>query len=222
MSRPKKTATPPKPITALPAATHAYVLQQLYVDQDRDWVIDVIPAVLAWMPGTSNAGSAQPFSFLVDHKVGVGPTRLVKIDLAWTLADLQAQDPSVAERADRMCTGKTAQREHVTELAAYGLTFVAMSVLMPGTRIKHMRKGLAPDILFDVTPGALRGVEAAGRATGGRAALLTIRNGGPATKTTVATKGKAAQLMARSDVAEAHLSLWCAAPQVAIMEQVKP
>lgn len=157
-------------MAALPAATHAYALQQLYVDQDRDWVIDPIPAVLTWISGTSNAEPARPFSFLVDHKVGGGPTRLVRIDLTWTLADLRAQDATVAERADRMCTGKTAQREHVTELAAYGLTFVAMSVLMPGTRIKHMRKGLAPDILFDVTPGALRGVEAAGRATGGRAA----------------------------------------------------
>ena len=42
MSRPKKAATLPKPTAPPPTATHAYVLQQLYVDQDRDWLIDAI------------------------------------------------------------------------------------------------------------------------------------------------------------------------------------
>jgi hypothetical protein len=93
---------------------------------------------------------------------------------------------------------------------------------MPGTRVKHMRKGSAPDILFDITPGALRGVETAGRSTGGRSKLIAIRDGVPATKRRAAEPGKAAQLRARSDVVEAHLSLWCASPRIAIMERVKP
>ncbi len=81
-----------------------------------------------------------------------------------------------------------------------------------------MQMGMAPDILFDLTPGALRGVETAGRTSGGRAALATIRNGTGAP----ARGGKRAQLLARVDLAEVHLSLWCAAPRVSIMERLKP
>ena len=99
---------------------------------------------------------------------------------------------------------------------------VAMAVLMPGVRVKAMNRGSAPDFLFDVTPGAVRGVETCGRSMGGRSSLLQVRNGAPATASRAATVGKATQLLARSDIAEAHLSLWCAAPRIAIMEQVKP
>jgi hypothetical protein len=59
----------------------------------------------------------------------------------------------------RLRAKRSAQREHVTELAAYGLTFVAISLLVPGRRVVHMNMGVAPDLLFDVTPAALRGVE---------------------------------------------------------------
>jgi hypothetical protein len=222
MSKARKAVSPPKPAAKVAVVSHAYALEQLYTDQDRDWVIDAIPAVLAWVPSRSKGRSAAPFTFLVEHTVAGGPMQLVTIDLRWNVASLKVQDATVAERAHRLRTGKTVQREHVTELAAYGLTFVAMAVLMPGTRIKHMRKGLPPDILFDVTPGALRGVETAGRSTGGRARLTEVRNGAPATTNRRAAPGKASQLKARSDVAEAHLSLWCAAPRIAIVEQVKP
>jgi hypothetical protein len=56
---------------------------------------------------------------------------------------------------------------------------VAISALMPGRRVKTMNKGFAPDILLDVTPNALRGVETAGRTKGGRSELLTVRDGTP-------------------------------------------
>jgi hypothetical protein len=219
-ARKAKKAAPVRP--PAPPATIAYALERLYLDQDRDWVIDAIPAVLAWVPGTSKARSAQPFRFAIEHTPAGGPMQIIAIDLTWDVAALKAQDATVEERAERLRTGKTVQREHVTELAAYGLAFVAISALMPGTRVKHMRKGLPPDILFDITPNALRGVETAGRATGGRVKLVAIRDGVPATNRRAATIGKSPQLKARSDVAEAHLSLWCASPRIAIMEQVKP
>lgn len=85
-----------------------------------------------------------------------------------------------------------------------------------------MQMGVAPDILFDVTPAALRGVETAGRSTGGQSALKVVRNGSPATKTKPATPGKASKLAARPDLVEVHLSLWCASPRISIMEQLKP
>jgi len=199
-----------------------YALEMLFADQERDWVIDSIAAVLAWVPGKSKATAAPPFAFPVEHRVG-GVTTTPTIELTWDIAKLEAIVPGLVAHVGRLQTGKTVQREHMTELAAYGLTFVAISVLMPGQKVKTMRKGSAPDILFDVTPGALRGVETAGRATGGRAALRIVRDGTPPIKGNPAgTAGKAADLRARTDIAEVHLSLWCASPCVGMMEQIKP
>jgi hypothetical protein len=79
-----------------------------------------------------------------------------------------------------------------------------------------MRRHCPPDIVLDSTPGALRGVEVAGRATGGNAELRATREG----KTGVI--GKSPQLREMPDVAEAWLSLWCRTPRVSEMYQVKP
>jgi hypothetical protein len=65
------------------------------------------------------------------------------------------------------------------------------------------------------TPRA-RGVEVAGRATGGNAELRATREGKGG------ALGKAPQLREMPDVAEAWLSLWCRTPRVSEMYQVKP
>ena len=194
-----------------------YALEQLFVDQPSDWVIDSVAPMLAWVLSASPAKRRQPFRFEVEHVEGqvVGAAR---IDLRWDEDALERAVPGVVDHARRLREGRSVQREHLTELAAYGLTFVAISTLMPGRRVVHMQMGMAPDILFDLTPGALRGVETAGRTSGGRAALAAVRNG----TGTPARGGKRAQLLARADLAEVHLSLWCAAPRVSIMERLKP
>ena len=87
---------------------------------------------------------------------------------------------------------------------------------MPGRRVISFREGLPPDILFDDTDGAVRGVEAAGRTRGGFGALRIVLEGKKG------APGKRAQLAARTDVAEAHVSLWCIAPPVSMLLQVKP
>jgi hypothetical protein len=46
--------------------------------------------------------------------------------------------------------------------------------------------------------------------------------GKPARGTQAAKTGKAPALLARTDLAEVHLSLWSAKPRAAILEQVKP
>ncbi len=125
------------------------------------------------------------------------------------------------DRVRRFRLGRTAQREHITELAAYGLTFVAISILMPQRRVKTMQFGSAPDILFDDTPGALRGVETAGRSKDGRAALRIVRDGVPTTGSKGGKPGKASALLARTDLAEVHLSLWCASPRLGTLEQLR-
>lgn len=195
----------------------AYALEKLFFDQPADWVIDSIAPVLAWVPGVSPGKRRQPFRFEVECVEG-RVTERVLIELGWDAGALEWAVPGVGDHARRLREGRTVQREHLAELAAYGLTFVAISVLMPGRRVAHMQMGAAPDILFDLTPGALRGVEAAGRSIGGRAKLAAVRDG----TGSPAKGGKRAQLLARADLAEVHLSLWCASPRVGIMERLKP
>jgi hypothetical protein len=192
-----------------------YALEQLFVDQSSDWVIDAVAPVLAWVPVGSPGKRQQPFRFELEHLEGPVVEK-VRIDLRWDEDALERAIPGVLDHARRLREGRSVQREHLAELAAYCLTFVAISTLMPGCRVAHMQMGMAPDILFDLTPGALRGVETAGRSAGGRAALAVVRDGTPA------KIGKRAQLLARADLAEVHLSLWCAAPRVSIMERLKP
>ncbi|MEI9939254.1 MAG: hypothetical protein WDO69_18695 [Pseudomonadota bacterium] len=199
----------------------AYRLERLFVDQDRDLVHDTIAAALAWVPGKGKAKRQQPFRFEVEHISGTRRAR-VQLDLTWDMLALESAVPGLRDQVRRLQTGRSAQREHITELAAYALTFVAISVLLPGRRARAFRNGSAPDILFDITPGALRGVETAGRSGGGKSALLLIRNGTPARAGKPRVPGKASLLADRADVAEVHLSLWSGAPRISIMEQIKP
>jgi hypothetical protein len=136
--------------------------------------------------------------------------------LAWNMAALRSRDPGVTGRAARMRTRKTAEREHITELAAYGLGLVGISVWMPGRRALAFRDYAPPDILFDATVGAVRGVEVAGRSSGGLGGLRAVLEG------TKSRPGKRADLAGRTDIAEAHVSLWCARPSVSLLLQVKP
>lgn len=184
-------------------------------------MVDTIPAVLAWVPGKRRNKAEPPYRFDVEHTLGPA-TKTVVIDLMWDLSALTDLVPGLVDHARRLRAARSAQREHVTELAAYGLSFVAISVLMPGRRVKSMRKGLPPDILFDLTPNALCGVETAGRSVGGRRALVEIRDGAPIRGKERRSSGKASMLRARTDIAEVHLSLWCASPRLSIFERVKP
>jgi hypothetical protein len=189
---------------------HRFRLEDLYRHHDADIVVDTIPAVIAWLPRGKRGGRKSPVAFQVSHEpTRAAPTSPEDIQLSWDLAALAKQDHTVEDRARRYEHGRTVHREHLTELAGYGLALVAIAVLMPGRRVVAVRLGLPPDLLFDITPKALRGVEVAARSTGG---LTTLR----ATR-----RAKAADLMQRADVVEAHLSLWCGRPRVAIHAMVK-
>jgi hypothetical protein len=185
-------------------------LEHLYTQHDPEIVVDAIPAVIAWiLRGIQRR--RHPFAFVVEHEPGGGTARSVEtLELTWDLALLRGYDAEVAERARRLERGHTVQREHLAELAGYGLAMAAIVALMPGRRVVHVRRGLPPDLLFDVTPGALRGVEVAARTRGGRGALSAVR------------RAKEGLLAARADVVEAHLSLWCVQPRVGIHARIKP
>lgn len=194
--------------------SYRYALEQLYVDQPAEFVCDTIPAVLAWVPAATKAGSRQPFAF--ELEVAMKDRASATLALGWSVAALAVWDPLVEDRARWLRDGRSPHREHVAEVAAYGLAMVAISVLFPGRRVVAWNRWSAPDILFDETPGALRGVEVAGRSQGGRGALRVVCEG---SKT---TPGKRAALRDGPDVVEAYLSLWCSRPRVSMMVQVKP
>ncbi len=106
-------------------------------------------------------------------------------------------------------------REDQTKFAAYGLAMVAISCILR-RRVVNVEYFRTPDLLLDTTPGALRGVEVAGRSSKGYAALGQTLEGGPG------EPGKRAKLKARGDVVEAYISLWCREPRVSVWEKVKP
>lgn len=108
-----------------------------------------------------------------------------------------------------MRDGTSPHREHLAEVAGYGLSLCAISALLPGRRIVAWSRYAAPDLLFDVTPGALRGVEVAARSTGGASKLREIE------------AEKSGPLRDDPDVAEAWLSLWCHHPKLGWLLKVK-
>lgn len=195
---------------------HSYKIEQLYRDQRRDFVVDAVPAMLAWL-SSARSGRQRRHGFDIEVKLRAADDPAKEsLLLTWDMGALSDHDAALAERVRRMRSGRTPHREHVTEIAAYGLALVAISVFLPGRRVVSWARHVAPDLLFDATPTARRGVEVAGRATGGRSALHAVRDGRGN------TKGKAAVLREDPEVAEAWLSLWCASPAVSLMVHVKP
>jgi hypothetical protein len=194
-----------------------YSLEQLFLDQDPRLVNHTIAPVLAWVPRSGETHGRTPYTFRLTHQpLASGLETEVDLHLHWVEAALTARVPSVLQDADQMRSGATALHEDVPKLAAYGLAFVAISVLMKGLRVVRFNRFAAPDLITDATPGMLRGVEVAGRTRGGASALRVVRFGDDG------KSGKHFQLLGRSDVAEAHLSLWCSARRVAIVSKVKP
>jgi hypothetical protein len=118
---------------------------------DRDWVIGAIPAVLAWVPG--GGGRRQPYAFEIEHlSASNGRPKKLSLAVGWSVEALERHDPSLRDSVRRMRAGRTVQREHIVELAGYGLAFCAISVLLPGERVVDMERGRSPDFLFESPP----------------------------------------------------------------------
>jgi hypothetical protein len=188
-----------------------YLLEALYEHQDRNWVVDAVPHLLAWVHRAADPQDLQPvvFAMRVARTSGAEP-EVLELALRWRVEALEQHDRGLREKVDRLRRGHTVDRERVAETAAYGFALVAISVLMPGRRVVGMQKMAAPDFLFDDAPTALRGVEVAGRTSGGFAALRAVR------------AEKTPRLIADARIVEAHLSLWCVDPRVSELCMVKP
>jgi hypothetical protein len=195
--------------------SHVYNVERLYDDQQRDFVIDAVPAMIAWLAATRTTRAPYRFEIEVKRDAAARPAN-EELVVAWNLGALAKRDPALNDRVRRLRSGRTPHREHATEVAAYGLALVAISALLPGRRVVAWARYVAPDLLFDATPHARRGVEVAGRPKGGRSALHVVRDGRGG------QPGKAALLREDPEIAEAWLSLWCGTPTVSMMVHVKP
>jgi hypothetical protein len=183
-----------------------YALQRLYRDQSKDFVIDAVPALLGWLPEVT--GLPQPsysFDAALIREAGGDEVR-GQLDVTWEIQALIRHDGDLQARVRRHRAGRTVQREQTTEYAGYALAMIAISLFLPGSRVVAVNRYQAPDLILDAAAGALRGVEVAARRRGGRGQLRALRLG------SLRTPGKAANLIRRTDVAEAHLSLWCGSP----------
>lgn len=187
----------------------SYALEQLYVDQDPDFVIDAIPQLLGWLD-PQDQKSSHCFELREQKPEGEVFHNLI---LSWDSQQLAMRDPRFFDDLKRIRTQRTLTVEQLAQYAAYGLAMVVISCFLK-RRVKSINRHVAPDLLLDITaPKAIRGVEVAGRSKNGYAAFSQVLEG---------PDGKRARLKARANLAEAYLSLWCSAPLVAHWEQVKP
>ncbi len=191
-----------------------YRLEQLYDDQDPDFVVDAVPHLVTWLDPECKGGA---YRFELRETTAIGDVNHA-LQLSWNIAELEKHDQRLGKDLIRFQRGRTLSIEQHTEFAAYGLAMVAISCVLQWRVVGRVR-WLAPDLLLDRTPGALRGVEVAGRSSKGFSVLKQTAEGSSGKN---AVLGKRAQLMAKQDVVEAYLSLWCCNPRVSIWSKVKP
>lgn len=188
---------------------------------------ECLAALISWID-PSNA-SAQPVSIPVGDCAKAGP--LWTLAISWSLPALENSFQGLTQDVDRFRQGRTPLIEDHVKLAAYGLAFVAISILLH-ERVLQMNIWNPPDLLLDITPGQERGVEVAGRSRGGRGKLVAVVEGvrkmrahGRARKAAKGNRskpGKRQQILALRQVSEAFVSLWCNTPLVSVWERVKP
>ncbi len=194
-----------------------YPLDQLYTDQDPDLVQDSVAALVSWLDPNDES---RHHAFTLREQSAAGSVDHGLI-VSWDLAKLTTRDPGLPSDVRRFRQKKTVYIEDQPKVAAYGLAFVAISCLLH-RRVVAMNVWNPPDLQFDAIPGAIRGVEVAGRGTQGYAAFKQALDGTDATKKTPAKKGKRARLLESHSVVEAYVSLWCRKPLVSVWEKVKP
>jgi hypothetical protein len=189
----------------------AYDLEQLYEDHEPGLALEAIPHLLCWLDPKERQSSHR---FELREQTRKGPVDH-ELQVSWDVVRLAERDPRLRMDLARFRSGITFSREHRTELAAYGLALVATSCILR-RRVIGVSYFRTPDLLLDTTPGALCGIEVAGRTSKGYTALAQALDGAPG------KPGKRAQLRTRAGIIEAYISLWCSEPMVSIWEKVKP
>jgi hypothetical protein len=182
-----------------PNTPYAYDLGQLFVDQPEWFARETVPHTLAWL-----GAPTEPLRFSLLLAGG----RASELTVRWSREELTPHLPDLDASVARLIEGRSIQAEQVPQYGAYGLAGVASVVL--GVRVLRLSAWSAPDLVFDSTPGALRGIEVAGRSH--RGATRPPRAGGG--------EGPAAPQRARRRGGVALL--WCTTPAVSLLLKVRP
>lgn len=201
-----------------------YNLRQLFVDQDPDFIADTMASLVCWL--APKVETTQPVS-VTTFDVSGGAEVAHNFRLSWDEDELGGMLPGLRQQIDRYRSRRTAQLEDLIKLGAYGLAMIATSCLLK-ERVATFNFYAAPDLVLKPNGTLiLRGVEVAGRSSGGRGAFTTTMNGATGTGTKKGGKapgkpGKRAQIVANGSIHEAWVSLWCQTPSIAHWEKIKP
>ncbi len=175
------------------AAAVRYDLSDLFRDQPPWFGRETVPPMLAWL-----GDPAPPLRFLLREGASERP-----LELHWRAATLQKEIPDLDDQIARLSARRSVRLEQVPQYGAYAFAGVVASAILL-RKVVATGQWIAPDLLFDETPGALRCIEVAGRSSGGLRELEKL------------AEQKSARLASRDDVTEAWISLWCATPRVSL------
>ncbi|MFO0610849.1 MAG: hypothetical protein U0324_47240 [Polyangiales bacterium] len=183
-----------------PDTPYAYDLERLFVDQPDWFARETVPHTLAWLGAPKGP---LRFSLLL------ADGRASELTVRWSREELTTRLPDLEASVARLLEGRSIHAEQVPQYGAYGLAGVVASAVL-GVRVLRLSAWAAPDLVFDNTPGALRGIEVAGRSHRGAAGLREL------------AEEKAPPLRSAPGVMEAWLSLWCTTPTVSLLLKVRP
>lgn len=175
------------------AAPIRYDLADIFRDQPMWFGRETIPPMLAWL-----GEPTPPLRFLLRQGRAETP-----LELHWRTTALRDAIPGLDDEVARLVSRRSVRLEQIPQYGAYALAGVLASAILE-RKVVSLGQWVAPDLLFDETPGALCGVEVAGRSTGGLRELNKLG------------AQKSVSMASRDDVAEAWISLWCATPRVSL------
>ena len=163
-----------------PRSPVRYDLDDLFRDHPDWFARETVPHLLTWLRDVKS-----PATFRLQ---GDGAAEM-RLDLHWSTTSLETRIPGLADEVLRLTEGRSVRIEQTPQYGAYALAGVVAAAVLK-KRVLVLRMGLPPDLLFDSSPGALRGIEVAGRSHKGLPGLRAL------------AEGKSADLLRDPDVAE--------------------
>lgn len=187
-------------------ADYTYALEQLFCDQEPRIVRHYVAPLLSWH---YRRKLVQPVNFHI-MEYGQIQNNVHSLSLTWDMERLRKSNGHLDDDLEGYIKRDGPDCERHAEKAAMCLGFIYASVILQ-KRIQKINIQAAPDLLYDVNPISLRGIEVAGRGSGGLSKLMRVRN----------SPEKYRGLHDNTTVVEAYLSLWCCRPAVSHWEKVK-
>jgi hypothetical protein len=210
---------------------YSYNIEDLFNHQDKDYCEELIAPLISWLDPSGTA--VQPITI----KISDGNWKESdELKISWNTGTLIPLSSYIEDQIRKYRTGKTVNKEHHVELAAYGLAMIAASCII-NKRIIDLLNKVAPDFIYERINGKIKGIEVAGRSSGGYPALRVVALGPKRgkkgkcfhkhspSKGTIkrkSKKGKIHSLKKNDGISEAYLSLWSALPWVSYLNKVKP